>query len=151
MRPRLPDGYAVEFRYEAVLSKRPPKGEDGCVETLRTVALIGPSHRRFAAAQGEAILNPGDSFSMHVAQEVALGRAIKALDGPRGPMEETVLALAKERFASAQIHRSNGGKPFVVVNCDASDDSQWDNLADFYESLDQHGLRTVANVVLTTS
>jgi hypothetical protein len=79
VRPQLPDGYAVEYRYEPVMTKRPPRGSDDCVETLRTRALVGRENRSFAEFEGEAILNPGDVFSIQLGRDIALGRALKNL------------------------------------------------------------------------
>lgn len=79
MRFQLPDGYSVQYVFEPVMSKRPPKGREDCVETLATRALVGRPDRSLPEAQGVAIFNPGDKFSLSVAKEIALGRALKRL------------------------------------------------------------------------
>lgn len=80
MRPPLPDGLTVEYRHEATMSKRPPKGETECVETMLTTATLynqegGP------VAWGSATLNPRDSFSVALAHNISLGRALAEYDG----------------------------------------------------------------------
>lgn len=155
MRPELPDGYAVEYRYVAVMSKRPPRGGTERVETLRTLALVRPMNAMpadhlGAEVIGEATLNPGDPLSLPVGKAIALGRALKALV-PRNRAEERVLALARERFGAVRLERKDGRRrPFIFIYGDVSDDAEWEGLIDFYERLDQLGLRSAANVVLTT-
>ncbi len=82
MRPRVPDGYAVEYEYGVTMSKRPPKGMRTCVETMYVDALLTPpaDHPTRQHGTGRAILNPRDTFSLHIGRDVALGRALKCLE-----------------------------------------------------------------------
>lgn len=81
MRPQVPDDYLVDFDYYTAISKRPPKGETSCVETIVTRATVyseDPQNTR--SFRGIATLSPNDEkFSLRIGRDVALGRAISQL------------------------------------------------------------------------
>lgn len=79
----LPDGYTVRYYHEHGIGRLVPAWAFG-IEPIReghsTLARVLDGDGK-TAAEGIAMCRPGDQFSKRLGRTIALGRALKYLDG----------------------------------------------------------------------